>query len=261
MSVSIKEMLEAGVHFGHQTKFWNPRMKPFIFGARNKIHVIDLDQTKPMFEDAIKFVKQTVKNKGFILFVGAKAQATEIIAEEAARCGMPFVAHRWLGGMLTNFETVKKSIKKLEVKSALLEQADSGLSKKELLDTSRDVEKLQRTIGGIADMKGLPSAMFVIDTGMHDIAIQEAQKLGIPVIGIVDTNNDPSGVDYVIPGKDDSARAIKLYATAIADAILAAKGETISDLAKAVKVEMVEDAAEEAKTVRRVKKAGDEAAE
>ena len=163
--------------------------------------------------------------------------------------------------MIANNDCIKKSIKKLEVKSALLEQADSGLSKKELLDTSRDVEKLQRTIGGIADMKGLPSAMFVIDTGMHDIAIQEAQKLGIPVIGIVDTNNDPSGVDYVIPGNDDSARAIKLYATAIADAILAAKGETISDLAKAVKVEMVEDAAEEAKTVRRVKKAGDEAAE
>ena len=261
MSVSIKEMLEAGVHFGHQTKFWNPRMKPFIFGARNKIHVIDLDQTKPMFEDAIKFVKQTVKNKGFILFVGAKAQATEIIAEEAARCGMPFVAHRWLGGMLTNFETVKKSIKKLEVKSEQLAQENSGLSKKELLDISKKKKKLQRTIGGISEMKGLPSAMFVVDTGMHDIAIQEAQKLGIPVIGIVDTNNDPSGVDYVIPGNDDSARAIKLYATAIADAILAAKGETISDLAKAVKVEMVEDAAEEAKTVRRVKKAGDEAAE
>ena len=261
MSVSIKEMLEAGVHFGHQTKFWNPKMKPFIFGSRNKIHVINLDKTAPMFEEAIKFAKQTVKNKGFILFVGAKAQASEIIAEEAKRCGMPYVDHRWLGGMLTNFETVKKSIKKLETKSAMLEQADAGLSKKELLDVSRDVEKLQRTIGGIAEMKGLPSAMFVVDTGMHDIAIQEAQKLGIPVIGVVDTNNDPSGVDYVIPGNDDSARAIKLYASAIADAVLAAKNETVADLAKAVKVEIVEDAAEEAKTVRRVKKATDEAGE
>ncbi len=261
MSVSIKEMLEAGVHFGHQTKFWNPKMKQFIFGSRNKIHVINLDKTLPMFEEAIKFTKQTVKNKGFVLFVGAKAQASEIIAEEAKRCGMPYVDHRWLGGMLTNFETVKKSTKKLETKSALLEQADAGLSKKELLDISREVEKLQRTIGGIAEMKGLPSAMFVVDTGMHDIAIQEAQKLGIPVIGVVDTNNDPSGVDYIIPGNDDSARAIKLYASAIADAVLAAKNETVADLAKAVKVEIVEDAAEEAKTVRRVKKATDEAGE
>ncbi len=258
MSVSIKEMLEAGVHFGHQTKFWNPKMKPFIFGSRNKIHVINLDKTVVMFDEAIKFAKQTIKNKGFILFVGAKAQASEIIAEEAKRCGMPYVDHRWLGGMMTNFETVKKSIKKLEVKSEQLAQENSGLSKKELLDISREVEKLQRTIGGISEMKGLPSAMFVVDTGMHDIAIQEAQKLGIPVIGIVDTNNDPSGVDYVIPGNDDSARAIKLYASAFADAILAAKNETVTDLAKAVKVEMVEEAAEEAKTVRRVKKADGE---
>ena len=261
MSVSIKEMLEAGVHFGHQTKFWNPKMKPYIFGSRNKIHVINLDKTVPMFEDAVKFTKQTIKNKGFILFVGAKAQASEIIAEEAKRCGMPYVDHRWLGGMLTNFETVKKSIKKLEVKSELIERADAGLSKKEMLDLSRDIEKLQRTIGGIAEMKGLPSALFVVDTGMHDIAIQEARKLGIPVIGIVDTNNDPSDVDYIIPGNDDSARAIKLYTGAIADAILAAKGETVIDLVKSVKVEMVEaEAKDEKKTVRLVKKA-DEAAE
>lgn len=253
-AVSIKEMLEAGVHFGHQTKFWNPRMKPFIFGSRNKIHVINLDKTLPMFEEAIKFAKQTIKNKGFILFVGAKSQASEIIAEEATRCGMPYVDHRWLGGMLTNFETVKKSIRKLETKSELLEKGDTGLSKKEMLDLSRDVEKLEKTIGGISEMKGLPSALFVIDTGMHNIAIQEAQKLGIPVIGVVDTNNDPSGVDYVIPGNDDSARAIKLYASAIANAILEAKDESVADLAKAVKVEIVEDAAEEKKTVRRVKK-------
>ncbi|RTL01689.1 MAG: 30S ribosomal protein S2 [Proteobacteria bacterium] len=262
MSVSIKEMLEAGVHFGHQTKYWNPKMKPFIFGSRNKIHIINLDKTAPMFDEAVKFAKQTVKNKGFILFVGAKAQASEIIAEEAKRCGMPYVDHRWLGGMLTNFETVKKSIKKLESKSEALANPESGLSKKELLDVSREVAKLQKTIGGISEMKGLPSAIFVVDTGMHNIAIQEAQKLGIPVIGVVDTNNDPSGVDYVIPGNDDSARAIKLYTAAIADAVLAAKDETVTDLAKAVKVEIVEDEAvsEETKTVRRVKKASDEAA-
>jgi small subunit ribosomal protein S2 len=262
MSVSIKEMLEAGVHFGHQTKYWNPKMKPFIFGSRNKIHVINLDKTLPMFEDALKFAKQVVKNKGFILFVGAKSQASEIIAEEAKRCGMPYVDHRWLGGMLTNFETVKKSIKKLETKSELMANADSGLSKKELLDLSRDVDKLQKTIGGIAEMKGLPAAMFVVDTGMHNIAIQEAQKLGIPVIGIVDTNNDPSGIDYIIPGNDDSARAIKLYAAAVADACLHGKEEVVTDLVKTVKVEMVEETAEVAKTVRRVKKTADaEAAE
>jgi small subunit ribosomal protein S2 len=259
MSVSIREMLEAGCHFGHQTKFWNPKMKPYIFGSRNKIHVINLDKTLPMFEDAIKFAKQTVKNKGTILFVGAKSQASEIIAEEAARCGMPYVDHRWLGGMLTNFETVKKSIKKLETKSELMEKADAGLSKKEVLDLSREVEKLQKTIGGISEMKGLPSALFVIDTGVHAIAILEAQKLGIPVIAVVDTNNDPSGVDYVIPGNDDSARAIKLYASAFADAILSAKEETVADLAKAIKVEMVEDTAPEKKTVRTVKKAEEEA--
>lgn len=261
MSVSIKEMLEAGVHFGHQTKFWNPKMKPFIFGSRNKIHIINLDKTLPLFEDAIKFVKQTIKNKGSIMFVGAKVQASEIISEEALRCGMPYVDHRWLGGMLTNFETVKKSIKKFETKTELLASPDNSLSKKELLDVSREVEKLRKTIGGISNMKSLPSAMFVVDTGMHDIAIQEAQKLGIPVIGIVDTNNDPSGVDYVIPGNDDSARAIKLYTAAIADAILAAKNETVVDLVKAVKVEVVEEDTEKeesTKTVRRVKKKTEE---
>ncbi|RTK94287.1 MAG: 30S ribosomal protein S2 [Neisseriaceae bacterium] len=259
MSVSIKEMLEAGVHFGHQTKYWNPQMKPYIFGARNKIHIINLDKTLPLFEEAIKFAKQTVKNKGFILFVGAKAQASETIAEEATRCGMPYVDHRWLGGMLTNFETVKKSIKKLETKTELLNSSESGLSKKEILDTTREVAKLQKTIGGISEMKGLPSAIFIIDTGVHNIAIQEAQKLGIPVIAVVDSNNSPDGVDYVIPGNDDSARAIKLYASTLADAILSAKEETVADLAKAVKVEMVEDAKEEAKTVRRVKKSSEEA--
>ena len=262
MSTSIKEMLEAGVHFGHQTKYWNPQMKPYIFGARNQIHIINLDKTLPLFEEAVKFAKQTVKNKGFVLFVGAKAQASEIIAEEAKRCGMPFVDHRWLGGMLTNFETVKKSIKKLETKSELLASPEAGLSKKEILDTTREVVKLQKTIGGIAEMKGLPSAIFIVDTGVHLIAIQEAQKLGIPVIGVVDSNNSPEGVDYIIPGNDDSARAIKLYASAMADAILSAKNESVADLAKSMKVEMVEEeAGEEKKTVRRVNKSTEETTE
>jgi small subunit ribosomal protein S2 len=260
MSISIQTMLEAGVHFGHQTKFWNPKMKPYIFGARSKIHIINLDKTVVMFNDALKYISQVVKNKGEVLFVGTRSQASEIIAEEAVRAGMPFVDHRWLGGMLTNFETVKKSIKKLEVKSAILEKNDdSGLSKKELLDLSRDVEKLQSSIGGIAEMKGLPSAIFIIDTGCHDIAIKEAKKLGIPVIGIVDTNNDPSEVDYVIPGNDDSAKAIRLYASAIADTIIKAKDSVVQDLASEVKLEIVEDAPEaKQKTVRRVKSANAE---
>ena len=255
MSVSIQTMLEAGVHFGHQTKFWNPKMKPYIFGARSKIHIINLDKTVVLFKDALKFVNQVVKNKGEVLFVGTRSQASEIIAEEAKRSGMPFVDHRWLGGMLTNFETVKKSIKKLEVKGALLEKNDDkGLSKKEILDLSRDVEKLQLSIGGISEMKGLPAAIFIIDTGCHDIAIKEAKKLGIPVIGIVDTNNDPSEVDYVIPGNDDSAKAIRLYASTIADTIIKAKDSAVQDLVHSTKLEMVEDVPEaKQKTVRRVK--------
>jgi len=263
MSISIQTMMEAGVHFGHQTKFWNPKMKPYIFGARSKIHIINLDKTLVLFKDALKFINQVARNKGEVLFVGTRSQASEIISEEAKRAGMPFVDHRWLGGMLTNFETVKKSIKKLEVKGALLEKTDdSGLSKKELLDLSRDVEKLQLSIGGISEMKGLPSAIFIIDTGCHDIAIKEAKKLGIPVIGIVDTNNDPSEVDYVIPGNDDSAKAIRLYASVIADTIIKAKDSAVQDLANEVKLEMVEDAPEaKAKTVRRVKSAKSEEAE
>ena len=253
MSISIQSMLEAGVHFGHQTKFWNPRMKPYIFGSRNKIHIINLDKTVVLFDDAVKFVSQVVKNKGTVLFVGTRTQASEIIAEEATRSGQPYVDHRWVGGMLTNFETVKKSIKKLEVKSAILEKNDdTGLSKKELLDLSRDVTKLQSSIGGIAEMKGLPSAIFIIDTGAHDIAIKEAKKLGIPVIGVVDTNNDPSEVDYVIPGNDDSAKAIRLYTSAIADAIIKAKDSIVTELAHEVKLEIVEDSAAKQKTVRRV---------
>lgn len=256
MSVSLREMLEAGVHYGHQTKFWNPKMKPYIFGARSKIHIINLDKTFVLFNEAIKFTENVIKNKGTILFVGTRTQASEIIAEEAKRAGMPYVDHRWLGGMLTNFETVKNSIKKLEVKTALLANAtENGLSKKEQLDLTRAINKLQSSIGGIVEMNKLPSAIFVIDTGCHDIAIQEAKKLGIPVIGVVDSNNDPSDVDYVIPGNDDSAKAIRLYVAAIADTIIAAKSSIVTELVERVKVEMVNanDVAQ-TKTVHKVQK-------
>ncbi|MCC2625475.1 MAG: ribosomal protein [Burkholderiales bacterium] len=258
MSVSMKSMLEAGVHFGHQTKFWNPKMKPYIFGARNKIHIINLDKTVVLFDEAIKFIKQTAKNKGTVLFVGTRSQASEIIEAEAKRAGQPFVNHRWLGGMLTNFETVKKSIKKLETKQELLgKSSESGLSKKELLDLNRSIAKLQSSIGGISEMKNLPSAIFIVDTGCHNIAILEAKKLNIPVIGVVDTNNDPSQVDYVIPGNDDSAQAITLYASAVADAIISGKESVITDLVTHTKLEMVGEGETDAKpkTVRRVKKA------
>jgi len=261
MSVSMKDMLEAGVHFGHQTKYWNPKMKPFIFGSRNKIHIINLDKTVALFDDALKFIRQVVKNKGTVLFVGTRSSSGDVICAEAKRAGMPYVNHRWLGGMLTNFETVKKSINKLESKSELLEKSgESGLSKKEALDLTREINKLQSSIGGIAEMKTLPSALFIVDTGCHDIAIKEAKKLNIPVIGIVDTNNDPSVVDYVIPGNDDSARAITLYTQAVADAIIDAKGSSVTELVNQLKVEMVEDANSDAKpkTVRRVKKAKSE---
>ncbi len=258
MSISLDKLIEAGAHFGHQAKYWNPKMKPFIFGVRNKIHIINLDKTVTMFDDALKFIKQTVKNKGTILFVGTRPQAREIIAEEAKRVGMPYVDYRWLGGMLTNFETVKKSIKKLETKSVLLEKSgDNGLSKKEILDLKRDIEKLQSSIGGIVQMKSIPSAIFVIDTGCHDIAIKEAKKLGIPVIGIVDTNNDPQEIDYVIPGNDDSSKAIKLYLTAVADSIALAKESIVEELVSHVKMELVEKngmVEPKKKTIRRVKK-------
>jgi len=252
----LKQMLDAGVHFGHQTKYWNPKMKPYIYGSRNKIHIINLDITVKQFEESVKFLKQTVKNGGTVLFVGTRTQAGEILSQEATRAGMPFVAKRWLGGMLTNFETVKQSIKKFKEKSELLEKSEeSGFSKKELLKISREVEKLNNTIGGIADMKKLPNAIFVVDTGCHEIAIQEAKKLGIPVVGIVDTNNDPSGVDYVIPGNDDSAKAIELYASVIADAIIEAKESALNEIANSVKVEMVEeDADKKHGKIRKMKK-------
>src|SRR6185437_9941553 len=223
-----------------------------------KIHIINLDKTVVLFDEAIKFVKQTARNKGAILFVGTRSQASEIIEAEAKRAGQPYVNHRWLGGMLTNFETVKKSIKKLETKQELLTKSgETGLSKKELLDLNRSIAKLQSSIGGIAEMKTLPAAIFIVDTGCHDIAILEAKKLNIPVIGIVDTNNDPSQVDYVVPGNDDSAQAISLYAAAIADTILSAKDSAVTEMVNQAKLEMVDDSAHDAKpkTIHRVKKA------
>ena len=223
MSVSMREMLEAGVHFGHQTRFWNPRMAPFIYGHRNKIHIINLEKTQPLFDDAMKFVRQLAARRGTILMIGTKRQAREVIALEAQRCGMPYVDQRWLGGMMTNFKTVKGSLKKLKDMQATKEAGTEAMIKKEALLFERELTKLEKDIGGIQDMSALPDAMFVIDVGYHKIAVAEAQKLGIPVIGIVDTNHSPQGIDYVIPGNDDSAKAVALYARAVADAVLEGK--------------------------------------
>ncbi|MFO0205400.1 MAG: 30S ribosomal protein S2, partial [Betaproteobacteria bacterium] len=209
MSVTMRQMLEAGVHFGHQTRFWNPKMAPFIFGHRNKIHIINLERTLDNFNGAAKFVRQLAANRGTVLFVGTKRQAREIVVEEAGRAGMPFVDQRWLGGMLTNFKTVKVSIKRLKEMEQMAEEGGlERLSKKEALSYQREIEKLNKSIGGIKDMTALPDAIFVIDVGYHKIAVAEANKLGIPVIGIVDTNHSPEGVQYVIPGNDDSAKAV-----------------------------------------------------
>ena len=231
MSVTMRQMLEAGVHFGHQTRFWNPKMAPYIFGARNKIHIINLEKSLPMYQDALKFVRQLASNKGTVLFVGTKRQAREIIMEEAQRAGMPYVDFRWLGGMLTNYKTVKGSIKRLKDLEAMVEDGSlEKLSKKEALMYSRELEKLQRSMGGIKDMGGVPDAIFVIDVGYHKIAVTEAKKLGVPIIGIVDTNNSMDGVDYIIPGNDDSTRAIRLYARGVADAILEGKNAVITEM-------------------------------
>ncbi|WP_024303106.1 30S ribosomal protein S2 [Pseudogulbenkiania sp. MAI-1] len=233
-NVTMRQMLEAGVHFGHQTRFWNPKMAQYIFGSRNKIHIINLEKTLPLFVEAQEYVRRLAANKGTILFVGTKRQAREIVREEAARCGMPFVDHRWLGGMLTNYKTVKQSIKRLEEKRAILESAgDTGYNKKELLDLEREVEKLERSLGGIKDMKGLPDAIFVIDTGYQKGTVVEAKKLGIPLIGVVDTNNSPEGINYVIPGNDDSNRAIRLYARGIADAVLEGRAQSLQEIVAA----------------------------
>ena len=241
MSVTMREMLEAGVHFGHQTRFWNPKMAPFIFGHRNKIHIINLEKSLPMFQEATKFVKQLASNRGTILMVGTKRQARDVVAAEAARAGVPFVDQRWLGGMLTNFKTVKTSIKRLKDIKAQQEVGLETLSKKEQLMFKREMEKLEKDIGGIQDMAVLPDAIFVIDVGYHKIAISEAKKLGIPLIGVVDTNHSPEGIDYVIPGNDDSAKAVALYARGIADAIIDGRSNAVNDVLKAVAAAEGED--------------------
>ena len=231
MSVTMREMLEAGVHFGHQTRFWNPKMAPFIFGHRNKIHIINLEKTLSKYQEAMSFIKKMSANKGTILFVSTKRQAREIIAEEAQRCAMPFVDERWLGGMLTNFKTLKLSVKRLNDLEQMNEDGSfEKLSKKEALTLQREMDKLRKSIGGIKQMGGLPDAIFVIDVGYHKIAITEAGKLGIPVIAVVDTNHSPEGVDYIIPGNDDSSRAIRLYARGVADSILEGRSQSVNDV-------------------------------
>lgn len=234
MSVTMRQMLEAGVHFGHQTRFWNPKMAPFIFGHRNKIHIINLEKSLPMFQDAMKFARQLASNRGTILMVGTKRQARDLVSTEAQRAGMPFVDQRWLGGMLTNFKTVKTSLKRLKDMKAQQEAGLESMSKKEQLMFQRELAKLEKDIGGIQDMNTLPDALFVIDVGYHKIAVAEAQKLGIPIIGVVDSNHSPEGIDYVIPGNDDSAKAVTLYARGIADAILEGKANAVTDVQRAV---------------------------
>ena len=234
MSTTMREMLEAGVHFGHQTRFWNPKMAPFIFGHRNKIHIINLEKSLPMFQDATKYAKQLTANRGTILMVGTKRQAREIVAAEARRAGVPFVDTRWLGGMLTNFKTVKTSIKRLKDMKAQQEVGLESLSKKEQLTFSREIAKLEKDIGGIQDMAALPDAIFVIDVGFHKIAVAEAKKLGIPMIGVVDSNHSPEGIDYVIPGNDDSSKAVLLYARGIADAIIEGRNSASGDVVRAI---------------------------
>ena len=230
----MRQMLEAGVHFGHQTRYWNPKMASYIFGARNKIYIIDLEQTLPLFNDAMNYLGQMTANKGTILFVGTKKAAGKTVAEEAKRCGMPYVNHRWLGGMLTNFKTIKKSINRLKELEAM--KADGSMyqkfNKKEALGMQREMEKLERSLGGIKDMRGTPDVLFVLDVGYEKNAVNEAIKLGIPIIGVVDSNNSPVGIDYVIPGNDDSIRAIKLYCQSASAAVLEAKSAGLAASAK-----------------------------
>lgn len=237
--VSMRDLLKAGVHFGHQTRYWNPKMGKYIFGARNKIHIINLEHTVPALNDALKVVEAKAARHNKILFVGTKRAAGKIMQEQAERCGMPFVAHRWLGGMLTNYKTIRQSIKRLrDLETQSTDGTFDQLTKKEALMRTREMEKLERSIGGIKEMGGLPDVMFVIDVDHERIAIQEANKLGIPVIGIVDTNSNPDGVDYVIPGNDDAIRAIQIYAGAVADAVLEGKNQgTPAELVEAAEVE------------------------
>ncbi len=241
MSATMRQMLEAGVHFGHQTRYWNPKMAPYIFGHRNKIHIINLEKTLVLYQEALRYVRQLAANRGSILMVGTKRQAREIVREEALRCGMPFVDHRWLGGMLTNFKTVKQSIKRLKEMEQMAEDGTfESMAKKEALGLQRELAKLQRSLGGIKDLNGLPDALFVIDVGYQKGAIAEAVKLGIPVVGVVDTNHSPEGISYVIPGNDDSSRAIRLYARGIADAVLDGRSNAVEEVAAASRDEFVE---------------------
>ena len=241
MSASMREMLEAGVHFGHQTRYWNPKMAPYIFGHRNKIHIINLEKTLAMYQEALKYVRQLAANRGSILFVGTKRQAREILREEALRCAMPFVDHRWLGGMLTNFKTVKQSIKRLkEMEQMAQDGSFESMVKKEALGLQREMAKLQRSLGGIKELTGLPDALFIIDVGYQKGAVAEATKLGIPVVGVVDTNHSPEGISYVIPGNDDSSRAIRLYARGVADAVLEGRSQAVDEVAAASRDEFVE---------------------
>ncbi len=241
MSVTMRQMLEAGVHFGHQTRYWNPKMAPYIFGHRNKIHIINLEKTLALYQEALKFVRQLTANKGSILFVGTKRQAREILHEEAVRCGMPYVDHRWLGGMLTNFKTVKQSIKRLKEMEGMIEDGTlERLSKKEALGIQRELVKLQRSLGGIKDLAGLPDALFIIDVGYHKGAVTEAVKLGIPVVAVIDTNHSPDKIAYVIPGNDDSSGAIRLYARGMADAVLEGRSQAVEEVVAASRDEFVE---------------------
>jgi small subunit ribosomal protein S2 len=245
MSVTMRQMLEAGVHFGHQTRYWNPKMAPYIFGHRNKIHIINLEKTLALYQGALKFVRQLAANKGSVLFVGTKRQAREILHEEAVRCGMPYVDHRWLGGMLTNFKTVKQSIKRLKEMEGMVEDGSlERLSKKEALGIQRELAKLQRSLGGIKDLAGLPDALFIIDVGYHKGAVTEAVKLGIPIVAVIDTNHSPDKIDYVIPGNDDSSRAIRLYARGMADAVLEGRSQAVEEVVAASRDEFVEVADE-----------------
>lgn len=247
----MREMLEAGVHFGHQTRYWNPKMAPYIFGHRNKIHIINLEQTVVKYTEAVKFVRSVSAKNGNVMFVGTKRAARDIIAEQAARCGMPYVDSRWLGGMLTNFKTVKSSIKRLkDMEVMAADGALERMSKKEGLMFEREMTKLNKSIGGIKDMNGLPAAIFMVDVGYHKIAVAEAHTLGIPVIAIVDTNHSPDGIDFVIPGNDDSAKAITLYATGMADAVLEGRQQSLNGLVESVTggeefVELQEDGGEQ----------------
>lgn len=228
--ITMRQMLEAGVHFGHRTRFWNPKMAPYIYGSRNKIHIINLESTLPLFKDACSLVSRIAANKGRVLFVGTKRAASSIIKEQAIRCGMPYVNHRWLGGMLTNYKTIRQSIKRLkELEAQAATDGFEGFTKKEVLNMQREQAKLERAIGGIKNMGGLPDALFVVDTGYENIAIQEARRLSIPVIGVVDTNNDPDQVDYIIPGNDDAIRSIELYVKTLADTILEVRGPVFNE--------------------------------